>query len=87
VGRGLRGKVVAIGPGGHIRADELTGATAARDEIIGGFTAGERVAADIGEQHPEAVRGKTESDRPPDSGRRPGHHSGGRHPLSLGHVR
>jgi hypothetical protein len=71
---GPRDKLVAVLPGGHVGAGELTRPAAAPDEVVGGLTAGERVPADVGKQHPEPVRRKPERDRPPDTGRRPGHH-------------
>jgi hypothetical protein len=63
---GPRDQPVAVLPVGHVGGQVLAGAAAGPDEIVGGLAAGDRITADIGEQHPEAVRGEPDGDGPPD---------------------
>src|SRR6476659_1970751 len=55
--RGAVDQPVAVLPVRDIGGQVLAGAAAGPDEIVGGLAAGDRITADVGEQHPEAVRG------------------------------
>src|SRR4029077_11409352 len=52
--------------------DELAPPALGEDLLVGGHAAGQRVAADVGEQHREAVGRPALRDRPADPGGRPG---------------
>src|SRR5689334_9712006 len=69
----------------HVRVDVHRAAAAGSDQLGGRLAARDRVAADVGHEHVEAVVGQADGDRAPDAGRRAGDDRGppghGRAPI------